>query len=1083
LSGKSHYDRPFGRRNRHRSATRRSTTSPHSRCLRFEPLEDRRLLSASPIIVTTLADTVDFSDGQTSLREAIFAANTVPGADTIEFAPSLIASGPAKIVLTQGELKVTDSLSIIGPGADLLTIDASGNDPTPGVADGKGSRIFNIDDGNPGTRANPTLLDVSLSGLTLTGGDADAGGAIFDSENLTISDCVLTGNASQSNGGAVGARYGSLSITDSTIAGNRAADGGGICLFAFYYGGSELVLTNSTVSNNTSSDQGGGLAIFAPMTISGSSISGNSAYVGGGIYTIKGDGDSAVSGTTISNNSAQFKGGGVFIALVSRIGTTTITGCSITGNTAHDSGGGIDFSTVLESFLSPSFLALSVEQSTISGNTADQYGGGMNLRDGRNAASPFSVSLDGCSITDNTAVNRDGGGIWASVDELTVTGCDVSHNTAGQSAGGLFVSRIGTITGSTISDNAARLDGGGISFSGSQLSVSWTTIAHNTADTGGGIRSSASVALNSSIVDSNSSRTGGGIYAVNLTAIGSNVINNTSVSDGGGIYAGGTVSLTGSVVSWNRTTSSFGGSGGGIVCLTTLILNASSIESNSATGKGGGIFGANLTATGSAITNNASAERGGGVYLSGTASLAMCVISGNSTSGATGQSASGGGIFAEAVNATQSAIVGNKTSGIGDSGGGLKVGAASLTNCTIAGNSTSGNGAQGGGIVATSQLTLTQSTLSGNSTSGQSAFGGGAVVSGEPLIGATLIISDSTITGNHANHSSASGGGLYLSNVNKSIYGSIIAGNTAGGGKPDLRFAGTITLRYSLIGNSSGTSLVEAPLGSSDQNHNLIGGPVHGVIDAKLGPLVNNGGPTFLDGSRMLTRALLPGSPAINAGDPAAMAGVGSTPQYDQRGAPFGRVVGGRIDMGAVESQPNPLPGDYNFDGIVNAADYTVWRDTLGSTTDLRADSSGPTIGIPNGIVDQADYDFWNSHFGNMLSGNGAASVATTTASTAIVGSSDSEYVEAVTAPTENSVTPQAVRRGTTALSSPAALSSHDDSLLAWLTSQTAHPSHCDGWADVRASHDLPSSDAQQSALATIDDAFAGLNTYGLRSF
>ena len=81
--------------------------------LRLEPLEDRRLLAV--VTVTTLADTVDFNDGVTSLREAIFATNTVPGADTIDFAPALTAGGPATILLTQGELVITDALAIMGP--------------------------------------------------------------------------------------------------------------------------------------------------------------------------------------------------------------------------------------------------------------------------------------------------------------------------------------------------------------------------------------------------------------------------------------------------------------------------------------------------------------------------------------------------------------------------------------------------------------------------------------------------------------------------------------------------------------------------------------------------------------------------------------------------------------------------------------------------------------------------------------------------------------------------------------------------------------------------------------------------------
>jgi hypothetical protein len=63
-----------------------------------------------------------------------------------------------------------------------------------------------------------------------------------------------------------------------------------------------------------------------------------------------------------------------------------------------------------------------------------------------------------------------------------------------------------------------------------------------------------------------------------------------------------------------------------------------------------------------------------------------------------------------------------------------------------------------------------------------------------------------------------------------------------------------------------------------------------------------------------------------------------------------------------------PLPGDYNGDGVVNAADYTVWRDTLGSTTDLRA--NGDNNGASAGKIDQADYDLWKTNFG-MHAGNG----------------------------------------------------------------------------------------------------------------
>ena len=66
-----------------------------------------------------------------------------------------------------------------------------------------------------------------------------------------------------------------------------------------------------------------------------------------------------------------------------------------------------------------------------------------------------------------------------------------------------------------------------------------------------------------------------------------------------------------------------------------------------------------------------------------------------------------------------------------------------------------------------------------------------------------------------------------------------------------------------------------------------------------------------------------------------------------------------------------PHPGDYNRDGAVDAADYTVWRNTMGSNTDLRA--NGDDTGESAGVVDEADYRFWKAHFGE--SGGGASAV------------------------------------------------------------------------------------------------------------
>ena len=88
---------------------------------------------------------------------------------------------------------------------------------------------------------------------------------------------------------------------------------------------------------------------------------------------------------------------------------------------------------------------------------------------------------------------------------------------------------------------------------------------------------------------------------------------------------------------------------------------------------------------------------------------------------------------------------------------------------------------------------------------------------------------------------------------------------------------------------------------SSDDGGGFLTGPGDQInTDPLLGPLQNNGGLTF-------THELLPGSAAIDAGDPSFT----PPPLYDQRGPGFDRVVNGRIDIGSFEVQsgsPTPTP-------------------------------------------------------------------------------------------------------------------------------------------------------------------------------
>ncbi len=208
----------------------------------------------------------------------------------------------------------------------------------------------------------------------------------------------------------------------------------------------------------------------------------------------------------------------------------------------------------------------------------------------------------------------------------------------------------------------------------------------------------------------------------------------------------------------------------------------------------------------------------------------------------------------------------------------------------------------------------------------------------------------STVTDNSAPETFGSGIAFQksqLTTASVQIGSTIISGND----HSDIDFTGIgsnqlLSLGYNLIGAGNITS-----------SFNQAGDQV-GILNPQLAALADNGGPTK-------THALLAGSPALDAGDPAAVAGVGTTTIYDQRGKPMSRVAGGRIDIGAYESQPIPAAfmGDFNADGFVGSADYVVWRMMLGQSVspNTSADGSG------DGVVGPEDYALWRSHFGSTV--------------------------------------------------------------------------------------------------------------------
>jgi hypothetical protein len=201
------------------------------------------LILRAPVVVTTTADS-----GPGSLRDAI------PRGSYITFDPNVFspATAPHSIVLLTALPEINGDTTIVGPGANNLTVQRSTTAGTPDF------RIFTVETSQFLNGRAPLEQSVSFSGLTISNGAAILGAGIYCQANCIIVDCTLSGNLSGNSpaaaGGGVFASEGNLTLVGCTVANNSSESGGGIYFHAFDRTSLGCTVLNCTVSGNHSGD-------------------------------------------------------------------------------------------------------------------------------------------------------------------------------------------------------------------------------------------------------------------------------------------------------------------------------------------------------------------------------------------------------------------------------------------------------------------------------------------------------------------------------------------------------------------------------------------------------------------------------------------------------------------------------------------------------------------------------------------------------------------------------------------------------------------------------------------------------------
>ena len=391
-------------------------------------------LDESFFVVNTNVDELNFANSELSLREALDLADGSVGADTIRFDTNVFSQA-SSIDLVLGELRIADSVTVLGPGRGILTIDAQ-----------ESSRVLHVSGGSH---------DVVIDGLTLTGGRTSGdngvnetthhGGAIrIDAGGThTLRNVTVTGNrtlGARAAGGAIFLHDGTLTLESSTVTNNATegdfADGGGV-----HIDGGTLLVSDSTISSNSTLGigDGGGISVqsnsngssfvaIEHSTISDNEISGGSVR-GGGIAMPQG-GELSIGQTIVSGNRSvgfRSQGGGIFFGN----GTLSITESRIESNqlTGDSAAGG----GILVFNANFNLTDSSIANNLLSGDASE----GAGIRISSSSARIFNSTFSG---NQNTGADAFGGAI-SSDDEIVfdVVNTTITNNTATLSGGGIAV--------------------------------------------------------------------------------------------------------------------------------------------------------------------------------------------------------------------------------------------------------------------------------------------------------------------------------------------------------------------------------------------------------------------------------------------------------------------------------------------------------------------------------------------------------------------------------------------------------------------------------------------------------------------